>query len=180
MKDDIKEILFNAEEIDAKVTEIANKLNDCYKGQEVVMVGVLKGCLPFYIDLARKVNFPVRFDFICASSYGSGTESSGNLKISKDLSAPIENKNVLIIEDILDSGNTLSKLYDNFSKRNPKSLRMCCFLDKPSRRVSEINVDFIGFSIPDEFVVGYGLDYAERFRELPYIGILKPEIYQNN
>ena len=117
---------------------------------------------------------------MCVSSYGASSKSSGELKISKDLSTSIENKNVLIIEDILDSGNTLYNLYNNLLTRNPKSIKLCCFMDKPSRRERDITVDFLGFTIPDEFVVGYGLDYAEKYRELPYVGVLKREIYENN
>lgn len=180
MHKDIKEIYFSAEEIDKKVTELANQLNDHYKGEEVLMVGILKGSLPFFVDLSRKVNFPVTFDFMCVSSYGVSSKSSGNLIISKDLSVSIENKNVLIVEDILDSGNTLYNLYNNLLTRNPKSLTLCCFMDKPSRRERDVKVDFLGFTIPDEFVVGYGLDYAEKYRELPYVGVLKREIYENN
>lgn len=180
MHKDVQEIYFSAEEIDKKVTEIANQLNEYYKGEEVLMVGILKGSLPFFIDLSRKVNFPVAFDFMCVSSYGASSKSSGELKISKDLSTSIENKNVLIIEDILDSGNTLYNLYNNLLTRNPKSIKLCCFMDKPSRRERDITVDFLGFTIPDEFVVGYGLDYAEKYRELPYVGVLKREIYENN
>jgi len=180
MNKDLSKILFSAEEINTKIKEMAKKLDEIYEGEEVTFVGVLKGSLPFYVDLARNVSFPVIFDFICASSYGSGTESSGTLKISKDLSLPVEGKNVLIIEDILDSGNTLYNLYGYILAKNPASVRLCCLLDKPSRHQKEIDVDLIGFTIPDEFVVGYGLDYAERYRELPYIGILKREVYENN
>lgn len=179
MNKDISKIYFSSDDIQKKINDMAKELDAFYKGEEVLLVGVLKGSLPFFVDLARAVNFPVIFDFICASSYGSSTQSSGMLKISKDLSTPIEGKNVLIVEDILDSGNTLFNLFAHLSKRNPKSLKLCCLLDKPSRRERNIKADFIGFTIPDEFVVGYGLDYAERYRELPYIGILKPEVYEN-
>lgn len=180
MNKDISKIYFSMEDIQKKIAEIANQLNEFYKNEEVLLVGVLKGSLPFLIDLSRCLKFPITFDFVCASSYGSSTESSGTLKIQKDLSVSIENKNVLVIEDILDSGNTLFNLFSHFSKQNPKSLKLCCLLDKPSRRQRDIEADYIGFTIPDEFVVGYGLDYAERYRELPYIGILKPEVYENN
>lgn len=178
MNTDLSKILFTADEIKAKVLELAEKLNEIYKDEEVLFVGILKGSLPFYVDLARCVSFPVIFDFMCASSYGNSTKSSGTLKISKDLSIPIEGKNVLVVEDILDSGNTLYNLFNHLKEKNPKSLRLCCLLDKPSRRERDITPDLIGFSIPDEFVVGYGLDYAERYREFPYIGVLKPEIYE--
>lgn len=179
MNKDISEIYFSCDDIRKKVSEMAKELDDFYKGEEVLFVGVLKGSLPFFVDLARAVSFPVMFDFICASSYGCSTESSGTLKITKDLSVPIEGKNVLVVEDILDSGNTLYHLFQNLSKRNPKSLKLCCLLDKPSRRKQHVEADFVGFTIPDAFVVGYGLDYAERYRELPYIGILKSEVYEN-
>lgn len=180
MNQDISKIFFTGDDIKAKIAEIAKELDEFYKGEEVLLVGVLKGSLPFFVDLARSVSFPVMFDFICASSYGSSTHSPGTLKISKDLSVPIEGKNVLIVEDILDSGNTLFNLFANLSQRNPKSLKLCCLLDKPARRERDIKADFVGFTIPDEFIVGYGLDYAEHYRELPYIGILKPEVYENH
>lgn len=180
MHKDLKKIIFTADEIRNKVNEIAQKLNDDYKGEEVIFVSVLKGSLPFFADLVRAVNFPVTFDMVCASSYGASTESSGTLKIKLDSSVSYENKNVLIIEDILDTGNTLYNLIEHFSDRKPKSMKLCCLLDKPSRRMRDINADYCGFEIPDEFVVGYGLDYAEKYRELPYIGVLKPEVYINN
>ena len=180
MNSDLKCILFSKEDIHSKVKEIAAKLNEDYKGEEVIFVCVLKGSLPFYADLVREVNFPVTFDMVCVSSYGANATSSGTLKIKLDSGVSFENKNVLIIEDILDTGNTLCNLLEHFSGRNPKSLKLCCLLDKPSRRLRDIKADYIGFEIPDEFVVGYGLDYAEKYRELPYIGVLKPEIYENN
>lgn len=181
MNKDIKEIIFTAEDIKKKVKEIAQELNDFYKGEEVVFVAVLKGSLPFYADLVREVNFPVAFDMVCVSSYGASAESSGKLKVRLDSAyASFENKNVLIVEDILDTGNTLCNLLEHFKDKNPKSMKLCCLLDKPSRRLRDINADFCGFEIPDEFVVGYGLDYAEKYRELPYIGVLKREIYENN
>ncbi len=180
MNKDLKNILFTQEEIQQKVKEIATQLNEDYKGEEVIFVCVLKGSLPFYADLVREVNFPVTFDMVCVSSYGSGVESSGTLKIKLDSGMPFEGKNVLIVEDILDTGNTLSNLLAHFAERKPKSIKLCCLLDKPSRRLRDIEADYKGFEIPDEFVVGYGLDYAEKYRELPYIGVLKPEVYQNN
>ena len=180
MNKDISKIFFSIEDIQKKVVEIANQLNDFYKDEEVLVVGVLKGSLPFLIDLSRCLKFPITFDFICASSYGNSTQSAGVLKMQIDLSVSIENKNVLVVEDILDSGNTLYHLFSHLEKQNPKSLKLCCLLDKPSRRQKDINADFLGFAIPDEFVVGYGLDYAEHYRELPYIGILKREIYENH
>lgn len=179
MNKDLKNILFTQEEIKNKVKEIAAKLNEDYKGEEVIFVCVLKGSLPFYADLVREVNFPVTFDMVCVSSYGSSAESSGTLKIKLDSGVPFEDKNVLIIEDILDTGNTLSNLLKHFSDRKPKSMKLCCLLDKPSRRLRNIEADYKGFEIPDEFVVGYGLDYAEKYRTLPFVGILKPEVYES-
>ena len=177
MNKDIERIAFTADEIHKKVKEIASQLNDHYKDEEVIFVCVLKGSLPFFADLVREVNFPVTFDMVCVSSYGANTNSSGTLKIKLDSGVSYEDKHVLIIEDILDTGNTLYNLIDHFKDRNPKSMKLCCLLDKPSRRLRDINADFCGFEIPDEFVVGYGLDYAEKYRELPYIGVLKPEVY---
>lgn len=180
MHKDLKEVILTQDEIHEKVKGIASQLNDFYKGEEVVFVCVLKGSLPFFADLVREVNFPVTFDMVCVSSYGASTNSSGTLKIKLDSGVSFENKHVLIIEDILDTGNTLYNLLEHFSNKKPKSMKLCCLLDKPSRRMRDIEADFCGFKIPDEFVVGYGLDYAEKYRELPYIGILKPEIYENN
>ena len=180
MNKDIEKILFSEEQLKEKVAQIAQQLNEDYKGEEVIFVCVLKGSLPFFADLVRAVNFPVTFDMVCVSSYGASTESSGTLKIKLDSGVSFDGKNVLIIEDILDTGNTLCNLMAHFANSNPKSMKLCCLLDKPSRRVRNIQADYIGFEIPDEFVVGYGLDYAERYRELPYIGVLKPEVYQNN
>ncbi len=180
MDRDIKKILFTEEEIRAKVKEIAEKLNNDYKGEEAVMVCVLKGSLPFYADLIRLLEFPVEFDMVCVSSYGASTESSGELKIRLDSGVSFENKNVIIVEDILDTGNTLTNLMNHFKNKNPKSMKLCCMLDKPSRRIRDIYADYVGFEIPDEFVVGYGLDYDEKYRQLPYIGVLKNEVYENN
>ena len=180
MNKDIERIAFTADEIREKVKEIAAKLNEHYKGEEVIFVCVLKGSLPFFADLVREVTFPVTFDTVCVSSYGSSATSSGTLKIKLDSSVSYEGKHVLIIEDILDTGNTLYNLMDHLKDKKPKSMKLCCLLDKPSRRLRDIKADFSGFEIPDEFVVGYGLDYAEKYRNLPYIGVLKPEVYQNN
>ncbi len=180
MHKDLKNVLFTAEEIHKKVKEIAAKLNNDYNGEEVVFVAVLKGSLPFFADLVREVNFPVTFDMVCVSSYGASTESSGTLNVKLDSGASFENKHVLIIEDILDTGNTLCNLIEHFKNKNAKSMKLCCLLDKPSRRLRDIKADYCGFEIPDEFVVGYGLDYAEKYRELPYIGVLKTEVYANN
>ena len=180
MHQDVKELLFSKETIAEKVDEIAKKLDEIYQGQEVIFLGIMKGSMPFFTDLARSVHFPVLFDFMCVSSYGTSTTSSGELKVSLDHRLNYDEKNVLIIEDILDTGNTLLNLRKRLEKENPASLRICSFLDKPSRRLRDIEADFVGFKVPDAFVVGYGLDYDERYRQLPYIGILKPEIYENH
>ncbi len=180
MHKDLSEILFTEEEILSRIKEIAKEIDETYKGEEVVMVCIMKGSLPFYADLVRAVSFPAYFDFMCVSSYGASTTTSGELKMKLDLSMDIENKHVLIIEDILDTGNTLYNLREMLTKRSPKSLRICALLDKPARRLRDIEADFTGFEIPDAFVVGYGLDYNEHYRNLPYIGILKPEVYENH
>ncbi|MBE7028383.1 MAG: hypoxanthine phosphoribosyltransferase [Ruminococcaceae bacterium] len=176
-KEDIEYILINEQEIENKVKEIAQALDAYYKDEEVIAVCILKGSVPFYWDLVRKLSFPVKFDFMCVSSYGSGTVSTGEIKILKDLVVDIKGKNVLIVEDILDSGNTLYSLKKIFEKRNPKDVKICTLLDKPERRVKDIKADFCGFEIEDKFVVGYGLDYDEKYRQLPYIGVLKESVY---
>lgn len=178
MHKDLEKVIFTEQQIHEKVKEIAAELNRDYNGEEVIFVGVLKGSLPFYADLVRHVNFPVTFDMVCASSYGASAVSSGTLNIKLDSGVSFENKHVLIVEDILDTGNTLYNLMAHFENKNPKSMKLCCLLDKPSRRLRDIEADYCGFQIPDEFVVGYGLDYAEKYRELPYIGVLKSEIYE--
>ena len=144
-----------------------------YEGKEPIVVAILKGSIIFYGDLVRKIKLPMRFDTMAVSSYGSGTSSSGNVKIKKDMSHDICDKDVLIIEDIIDSGNTMKSLTALLEHRGAKSIRVCAFLDKPSRRQTDFEADYIGYSIPDEFVVGYGLDYDEKYRNLPYIGVLE-------
>lgn len=177
MNRDIQEILISEKRIEEMVTALAEQINEDFKDKEIILVGLLKGSVVFMSDILRKINMPCSIDFMIASSYGSGTMSSGVVKISKDLSVDIENKNVIIIEDIVDSGNTLSSIMELLKNRNPANLRLCSLLSKPSRRVKEVKIDYLGTEIPDEFVVGYGLDYDERYRNLPYIGVLKPEIY---
>jgi len=177
MNRDIQEILISEKRIEEMVTALAEQINEDFKDKEIILVGLLKGSVVFMSDILRKINMPCSIDFMIASSYGSGTMSSGVVKISKDLSVDIENKNVIIIEDIVDSGNTLSSIMELLKNRNPASLKLCSLLSKPSRRVKEVKIDYLGTEIPDEFVVGYGLDYDERYRNLPYIGVLKPEIY---
>ena len=175
---DIEKILITQEEIAKKVTEIAKKIDDTFNGEELIVVCVMKGSLIFTADLIREINCPVILDYMQVSSYGSGTASSRFISVKRDLEQNIEGKNVLIVEDIIDSGNTLFKLKELFDSKKAKKVAICTLLDKPSRRESQVNVDFIGFEIPDEFVVGYGLDYAQKYRSLPYIGILKPAVYE--
>lgn len=177
MKNDVKEILFSEEKIQAKVEELGKRINEDYLGKDVTVIGVLKGANIFLSDLIRKMDIPVTVDFIAVSSYGHSTESSGVVKINKDLDFSIEDKDILIIEDIIDSGLTLKYLLENLRSRKPKSIGICTLLDKPERRKVNIKVDYIGFEIPDEFIVGYGIDYAEKYRNLPYIASLKQEVY---
>lgn len=160
-------------EIQNRVKELAERLHEIYQGKEVVVIGVLKGCFVFMSDLIRAMQEPVKLYFMEVSSYGDGTVSGGTVKIIKDIDESIEGKDVLVVEDIVDSGNTLTQLKTILSGRRPRSLRICTLLNKPSRREAEVEVDEVGFEIPDEFVVGYGLDYAEQFRNLPYIGIIE-------
>lgn len=177
MNRDIKEILISQEALDARVQELGQEISEKYKGKELLMIGVLKGANVFMSDLMRAVSVPIQIDFIAASSYGSSTESSGVVRIVKDLDYSIEGKHVMIVEDIIDTGLTLKYLYDNFSARKPASLSIISLLDKPERRKADIKVDYTGFVIPDEFIVGYGIDYAEKYRNLPFVATLKPEVY---
>lgn len=178
MHKDLKNVLVSEEEINKTVSEIADRINKDYEGEEILLLVVLKGSMPFATDLMRKLNVPVRLDFIQASSYGNGTKSSGNIVIKHKPEQDLAGKNILIIEDIIDSGNTLYTLKKLMKEENPKSVKVCTMLDKPSRREADIVPDYVGRQIPDEFVVGYGLDFDERYRELPYIGILGEWIYQ--
>lgn len=178
MHSNIDHVLLTEEQVNAKVEELAQLLNKEYAGKNVLCVCVLKGSVVFFSDLTRRLSFPVSFDFIIASSYADSTVSCGRLNIKKDLEESIEGRHVLIVEDILDTGNTLYRLKQELLSRNPASLAICCLLDKPSRRTVDIWGDYIGFTIPDEFVVGYGLDFNENYRQLPYIGVLKCECYK--
>ena len=174
---DFKSILLSEEKIKELVGELAQKINEDYKNEELLVVGILRGSVIFLSDLVRKLNVPLEIDFMAVSSYGNGTKSSGNIRINYDLKDNIRDRNVLIVEDIIDTGNTLSRLKDILLAKEPKSLKIVTLLDKPDRREVEIDVDYIGTQIPDEFVVGYGLDYANKYRNLPFIAILKEEIY---
>lgn len=177
MKEDIQKILISEEELKARVQELGRQISADYAGKEPLLVSVLRGSYIFMADLTRSIDCFCRLDFMAVSSYGSGTVSSGQVKIVKDLSDSIEGKDVIVVEDILDSGNTLSYLLKMLKNRHPASVRLCTLLDKPDRRVKPVDLHYFGFTIPDAFVVGYGLDYAEKYRNLPYIGILKPEVY---
>lgn len=177
MHQDLQKILLNSEQIATRVKELGEEITRDYKGESVLMVAILRGAVVFFADLVKSVDLDVRFDFMVVSSYGSSSVTSGEVRIIKDISQPIEGKNVIIVEDIIDTGNTLKNLKRMLLTRNPKSLKIASLLDKPSRRRVEMEGDYIGFEVPNEFVVGYGLDYAEKYRNLPEIGVLKPEIY---
>lgn len=178
MHKDVEKILINEEQIAEAVLKIAENINADLNGEPLLAVIILKGSTPFAMDLIRKLDMPVEIDFMQASSYGKSTVSNGFINIKKDLEQDITGKNVLIIEDIIDSGNTLFKLKKLFEDRNAKTVRICTMLDKPSRRIVDVDVDYVGAEIPDEFVIGYGLDYNEQYRNLPYIGILKRSVYE--
>ncbi len=174
---DILQVLQTQEELKARVAALGAQITADYAGKEPVIISVLRGSYIFMADLTRQIDLPCTVDFMSVSSYGGGTSSSGQVKIIKDLSESIEGRDLLIVEDILDSGYTLYYLRNILQARKPASVRICTLLDKPERRVKDIHADYVGFHIPNAFVVGYGLDYAEKYRNLPYIGILKPEVY---
>lgn len=178
MHQDIEEILISTAAIQAKVTELGAQITADYQDQSLLLLGTLKGAVPFIADLARAIELPLELDYMAISSYGNSTQSSGVVRILKDLEGPIAHKHVLIIEDIIDSGLTLNYLMEILRQRQPLSLRVCALLDKARERTKPVFCDYLGFTITDRFVVGYGLDYAQRYRNLPYIGILKPAIYQ--
>jgi len=179
MHEDIEEILLPADLILAKVAELGRLITADYREKNLLLLGTLKGAVPFIADLARAIELPLEIDYMAVSSYGNSTESSGVVRILKDLEGPVQQKNVLIVEDIVDSGQTLHYLMDVLRQRRPLSLRVCALLDKGRERVKPVELDYTGFQIPDRFVVGYGLDYAQRYRNLPYIGILKPSVYED-
>ena len=180
MHDNVEYVMLTAEQIDKRVKELAAQLDKLYEGRRPVVVCVLKGSVLFFTDLIRNMKTSVELDFMSVSSYGSGTKSTGELKIKKDIATDIKGRDVLIVEDIIDSGNTLHYLVEILYKRQPKDIRICTLLDKPSRREFELVPDYCGIEIPDKFVVGYGLDYDERYRNLPYVGVLRPEVYMNH
>lgn len=177
MKDIIKEVLVSTEDIEKRVKELGQEITKDYEGKDLMLVGILKGAAIFMSDLVRNIDIPLTMDFMAVSSYGNSTESSGVVRIIKDLDTNIEDKHILIVEDIIDTGLTLSYLSDNLKKRGAKSVKICTLLDKPERRKVKVPVDYRGFIIPDEFVVGYGIDYAEKYRNIPFISSLKEEVY---
>lgn len=177
MRDDVLRTLFSEEELQKKVAELGAAITEEYRAKDLLIVTVLKGAVVFLADLLRKIDTPAEIDFMVVSSYGAGTKSSGVVKIVKDLDVPLKDRHILIVEDILDSGLTLSYIKGILQDRGPASIRIATLLDKPARRKADLKADYVGFEVPDEFVVGYGLDYDEKYRNLPYIGILKPEVY---
>jgi hypoxanthine phosphoribosyltransferase len=178
MHQDIDYILISEEQIKQRVAELGAAITNDYRAiGDLLLVGVLKGCAMFMVDLARAIDLPLAIDFIAVASYGASTESSGVVRLMKDLDTDISHRHVLIVEDIIDSGLTLAYLRGQLLRRNPASLRICTLLNKPERRTADVPVDYVGFDIPNAFVVGYGLDYAERYRNLPFIGVLRPEVY---
>lgn len=180
MNEAIKEIILTEEKIKKRVKELADEITKDFPQGDLLLIGVLKGSVIFVSDLMRNMNTNVTMDFMAVSSYGMSSKTSGIVRILKDLDFDIENRDVVIVEDIIDTGTTLKYLYEYLKARNPRNLKICCLLDKPERRNVDIKADYVGFRIPDAFVVGYGLDYAEKFRNLPYIGILKEEVYKKD
>lgn len=168
------EVLFDREELKAKVAELGQKITEEYRGRELLVVGILKGAFIFMADLIREIQIPLEIDFMDVSSYGISTSSSGEVRIIKDLDNSIQDKDVLIVEDIVDTGLTLKYITELLKTRNPSTIKICCLLDKPSRRKTDIQADYVGYTIPDRFVVGYGLDYAEQYRNYPAVCVLKP------
>jgi hypoxanthine phosphoribosyltransferase len=177
MHDDVEEILLTEEQIQVRVGELGRQLAADYDGRFPVLVSVLKGSIVFLADLVRSMPVPLSIDLMELSCYGASTESSGQVRILKDLSGPIKGRDVIVVEDIIDTGLTLNYLLKYLHDRGPATVRICCLLDKPARRLAEIDIDYRGFTIDDRFVIGYGLDYDERYRNLPYIGVLKPSVY---
>lgn len=175
MSDKIR-VLLPEEEVVKRIREIGKQITEDYRGEEVFLICTLPGASLFACELAKRIDLPLTLDFIAVASYGSGTQSSGEVRMIKDLDESIEGKNVIVVEDIVDTGRTLSYLLEMMKKRNPKSLKLCSLLDKPERRVVNVEVDYKGFEVPDLFVVGYGLDYAQKYRNLPYVGVLELDV----
>ena len=178
MVEDVKNILISEEEIKKIVKKLGEEITRDYKDKNLILISVLKGSVVFMSDLMREIDLPLKIDFMIVSSYGDKTVSSGKVKIVKDLDIDLSDLDVLMVEDILDTGRTLSSLIEILKTRKPKSLKLCTFLDKPDRRQTEIEADYVGAKIPDEFVVGYGLDFSQKYRNLPFVGVLKPQIYE--
>ncbi|MGB9300449.1 MAG: hypoxanthine phosphoribosyltransferase [Anaerolineae bacterium] len=177
MHDDVSEVLISHQQIRERTEELGRQITEDYRGKDPLLICILKGGLMFLADLMREVDLPLEIDFIAVSSYGDSTESSGVVRILMDLERNIQGRHVLIVEDIIDTGRTLSYIIENLRTRGPASVKVCTLLDKPARRELEIAIDYVGFTIPDRFVIGYGLDYGEIYRNLPFVGILKPELY---
>lgn len=177
MEDDVAEVLITREEIQKKTTELARRITADYEGKNLLLVCILKGGLIFLADLMRQIRLPLEIDFMAVSSYGDRTQSSGVVRILMDLERNVEGRDVLIVEDIIDTGRTLNYITHNLRTRRPASLKICTLLNKPARRVLDIPIDYVGFEIPDRFVIGYGLDYGQIYRNLPFVGVLKPELY---
>lgn len=178
MRNDIEKILISEDEISQKTKEIGRQISKEYKGKEVLVVGILKGSSVFMSDLIREIDLPLQIDYMVVSSYGTSTQSSGVVRIEKDLQHSIEGKHIIIVEDIVDTGLTLAYIKKILIGRNPGSIKICTLLDKPARREKNVHIDYAGFEVPDEFIVGYGIDYAEYYRNLPFIGALKRSIYE--
>ena len=179
MKNDMKKILLDSETIKSRVAELGKEITAAYQDEAPLMICILKGSVVFYADLVRAIDLPVRFEFMTASSYGSATVSSGEVKIISELDDKIVGKHVILVEDIVDSGRTIAYIKNDMLKKGVKSLKVCALLDKPERRVTDVQADFCGFVIPDEFVFGYGLDFDQKYRNFPDIGVLKEEVYEN-
>jgi hypoxanthine phosphoribosyltransferase len=177
MYEDVSEVLLSEEQIQARIGELASQVSADYQGKDLLLVCVLKGGILFLTDLMRQLDVPHAIDFMAISSYGASTETSGVVRILMDLNTSIEGKNVLIVEDIVDTGHTLDYILRNLSTRRPASLKVCSLLNKPSRRMIEVPIHYVGFDIPNKFVIGYGLDFGEKYRNLPFVGVLKPEFY---
>ncbi|WP_369299025.1 hypoxanthine phosphoribosyltransferase [uncultured Neglectibacter sp.] len=178
MMEDIREVLFTERQIAVMVERVGKEISRDYKDKNLLLVSVLKGSVVFMADLMRSITIPAKIDFMATSSYGSGTKTSGVVKIIKDLDIPLSGYDIVLVEDILDSGKTLSYLMELLRDRNPKSIQICTLFDKPERREVEVQASYVGSVIPDEFIVGYGLDYDEKYRNLPFVGILEPSVYE--
>lgn len=178
MLNDIQSVLFSQEDLQAAVARLGKQISRDYKDKNLLLVSILKGSIVFMSDIMRNIDIPCRIDFMAVSSYGAGIKSSGTVKIIKDLDIPLEGYDLLIVEDILDSGRTLSSLMEILSTRKPRSIEICTLFDKPERREADVYAKYIGAQVPDAFIVGYGLDYDEKYRNLPFVGVLKPEVYE--